>query len=202
VIAPLDKSNGWEQIAETFMRVRGSRIGPAKVREWSRTLPRGAAILDLGCGHGVPISQVLIEDGFAVYGVDASEKMIAAFGERFPGAQSECSAAEDSTFFGRTFDGVLAWGLLFLLPAETQTKIIHKAAAALTPGGKFLFTAPAEAVTWEDSLTGRESISLGREAYNQILGDAGMTLTDESLDEGKNHYYFAAKAPIAAFSSQ
>ena len=184
------------------MRVRSSRIGPAKLREWSRTLPGGAAILDLGCGHGLPISQVLIEDGFAVYGVDASEKMIAAFRERFPGAQAECSAAEDSTFFGRTFDGVIAWGLLFLLTGETQTRIIHKVAEALTPGGKFLFTSPAEAVAWKDSLTGRESVSLGPKAYAQILDDAGMTSTGESSDEGNNHYYFAAKGAMAAISSQ
>ncbi len=145
------------------MRVRSSRIGQAKVREWSRTLPLGAAILDLGCGHGVPISQVLIEAGFAIYGVDASERMIGAFRERFPASQVEYSTVEDSKFFGRTFDGVIAWGLLFLLPPETQAGVIRKVGKALQPGGQFVFTSPVEAVAWVDSLTGRESISVGRE---------------------------------------
>lgn len=133
-----DPSNGWDDIAEDFLRARNPHIGPAKVREWGRILPPGGSILDLGCGHGVPISQALMEDGFQVYGVDASEKMIAAFRARFPQAEAECSAAEESAFFDRTFDGVIAWGLLFLLPPETQAIVIRKAAQALKPGGKLL----------------------------------------------------------------
>jgi 2-polyprenyl-3-methyl-5-hydroxy-6-metoxy-1,4-benzoquinol methylase len=77
-----DKSNGYEELAEAFMSARNPRIGPAIIREWSKTLPRGCAILDLGCGHGVPISEALIAEGFGVYGVDASAKMIAAFRSR------------------------------------------------------------------------------------------------------------------------
>jgi 2-polyprenyl-3-methyl-5-hydroxy-6-metoxy-1,4-benzoquinol methylase len=56
------------------------------VREWSKTLPPGSSILDLGCSHGVPIPQVLIEERFAVYGVDASARMIETFCSRFPSA--------------------------------------------------------------------------------------------------------------------
>ena len=83
---PQDKSNGYEQVAERFISVRNPGIGASTVREWSTTLAPGSSILDLGCGHGAPISQVLINHGFAVYGVDASAKMIAAFRQRFPDA--------------------------------------------------------------------------------------------------------------------
>src|ERR1051326_7328608 len=126
------------------MRARNTRIGPSTVREWSRTLARGASILDLGCGHGV-VSQPLAEEGFALWGVDASAKLVAAYRERFPDAHVECAAAEESDFFGRTFDGVVAWGLLFLLPGDVQRRVIGKVARALNPGGRFLFTADREA---------------------------------------------------------
>lgn len=52
--------------------------------------------------------------------------MIAASRERFPDAHVECPAVEDSTFFGRTFDGVVAWGLMFLLPNGVQAVVIGK----------------------------------------------------------------------------
>lgn len=190
-----DKSNGYEEIAERFMHARDSYIGAATVMEWSQTLPRGCSILDLGCGHGVPISQALIYSGFAfaLYGVDASAKMISAFRARFPNAHAECSAAEDSEFFNRTFDGVVASGLMFLLPANVQKVVIGKVARALNPGGKFLFTSPAEAATWADALTGRESISLGVEGYRQVLCAEALTLVGEESDEGGNHYYFVSK---------
>lgn len=187
-----DKSNGYEGVAETFMQVRDSWIGPNSVRRWSHALPRGCAILDLACGHGV-IAQVLIDDGFEVYGVDASAKMIEEFRRRFPKARAERSAIEESEFFGRTFDGVFAWGLMFLLPPDVQIYVIPKMARALNPGGKLLFTAPAQICSWKDALTGRESVSLGGERYRQLLRKEGLVLDGEESDEGGNHYYLASK---------
>jgi 2-polyprenyl-3-methyl-5-hydroxy-6-metoxy-1,4-benzoquinol methylase len=191
--APQDKSNGYQQLAETFLRARNSRIGEPTVREWSKQLPAGCSILDLGCGHGVPISEALIDEGFAVYGVDASPRLISEFRGRFPKAHAECSAVEESEFFHRTFDGVVAWGLMFLLAADVQAVVIGRVARALKPGGRFLFTSPREPLTWLDALTERMSISLGVAGYEQILRAEGLTLVGESLDEGDNHYYFASK---------
>ena len=190
---PQDKSNGYEDVAETFMRVRDRHIGLATVQKWGKTLPPGASILDLGCGHGVPIAEALINDGFAVYGIDASEKMIGAFRTRFPGVLAENSAAEESKFFSRTFDGVVAWGLMFLLAADVQAALIGKVARALKPTGKFLFTAPQEARNWLDVLTGLASTSLGADSYRRILRAEGLILTGEEFDEGDNHYYLASK---------
>lgn len=170
-----------------------SAIGAATVREWARTLSPGAAILDLGCGHGVPISQVLIEDGFAVHGVDASATMVTAFRDRFPRALAECEAVEDSAFFGRTFEGVLAWGLMFLLSIDAQEVLIRKVARTLNRGGQFLFTAPQQPCTWPDALTGRQSISLGSEVYQRILTAEGLVCVGEQSDEGDNHYYLVLK---------
>ena len=188
-----DKSQSYEEFAEEFLRVRNPSIGIVTVREWCRGLARGAAVLDLGCGNGVPISQVLIEAEFSVYGVDASRKMIHAFRERFPQAQSEWCAVEDSGFFDRTFDGIVAWGLLFLLPEATQAAVMVKVAKALNPGGLFLFTAPLAAVRWKDSITKIESVSLGKDSYEKLLRSQEVNLLGNALDEGGNHYYFCRK---------
>lgn len=185
-----DSSNGYEAVASELMAGRQhSNIGVVTVRTWARSLPMGASILDLGCGFGVPISQALLEDGFVVYGVDASPSLTAAFRCRFPHSHVVCEAVEDSRFFGRTFDGIIAVGLIFLLSADTQRDLIYRVALALNPGGRFLFTSPAQSCTWADLLTGRQSLSLGAEAYKAVLSDAGLTLVGEHLDEGENHYY-------------
>ncbi|HEY6307118.1 MAG TPA: class I SAM-dependent methyltransferase [Candidatus Angelobacter sp.] len=191
-VVPDDKSNGYEQVAETFMQVRDTWIGPTTVRQWSRILPRGCAVLELGCGHGV-VSQALIDEGFEVYGIDASAKMIEAFRKRFPHAHAECSAVEDSEFFRRTFDGVVAWGLMFLLPPDVQVAVMPKIARALNAGGKLLFTAPRQECAWQDILTGWESFSLGDERYRKLLHTEGLALDGEEQDEGDNHYYLVSK---------
>jgi len=191
---PPGKSNGYEDVAELFMLERDSRTGVSTVREWSRTLAPGSSILDLGCGHGVPISQLLIEAGFTLYGVDASRALIESFRRRFPGVHAAWESIEDSPLFRRTFDGVVAVGLMFLLHPDVQALLIHKVAQALNPEGRFLFTSPEEKCTWDDILTQRKSVSLGANHYRELLQSESLILVGEMSDEGNNHYYSAIKS--------
>jgi 2-polyprenyl-3-methyl-5-hydroxy-6-metoxy-1,4-benzoquinol methylase len=191
-----DDSNGWEAVAgKLIVHRERSRIGVATVRAWAQHLPKGASILDLGCGSGVPISEALLNDGFAVDGIDASPTLVAAFQQRFPHAAVACERAETSRMFGRAYDGILAVGLMFLLAEEAQRSLILRAGAALKPGGRFLFSSPAQACTWLDLMTGRESRSLGAAAYAAILSEARLTLVAEYRDEGESDYYDAVKSP-------
>jgi SAM-dependent methyltransferase len=193
-IDPTDSSNGYEAVANGFISGRfRSSVGVSAVRAWAKTLPKGGTVLDLGCGSGVPISQALVDEGLTVHGVDASPSMIAAFRARFPEAAAECRPAEESEFFGRAFDGVVAWGLMFLLPADVQAKLIAKVSTVLKTGGRFLFTSPAQKCKWSDTLTGQTSQSLGAEAYRRILAANGLVVESETEDDGDNYYYFAAK---------
>ena len=139
-VSPHDKSNGYEEVAERFTVTRNPRIGASTVREWSHALAPGSSILDVGCGNGVPILQLLTEEDFALYGVHASAKMVESFRKRFPNVHAECSAVEDSEFFARTYDGVVAWGSL--LSPDVQFLLIHKVARVLNSSGKLLFTSP------------------------------------------------------------
>lgn len=188
-----DRSNGWEAVAGRFIAER-SRIGAATVRTWSRRLPAGAAVLDLGCGAGVPVSETLIGEGCRVWGVDASPSLVEAFRRRFPEVPVACEPAEESDFFGRSFDAVVAIGLMFLLSPESQGRILRRVASALNPGGLFLFTAPTQVATWTDLTTGRPSISLGDSEYRRLLADSGLAVLGELVDEGGNHYYDSVRS--------
>ena len=191
-----DPSNGYEEIAPIYIAGRGrstTGIGSSVVANWARVLPKGASVLDLGCGTGMPISLILIERGCQLYGVDASARMIAAFRERFPDVPVQCAPVEDSDFFGRAFDAVIAWGLFFLLCAEVQRKLITKIAAVLPKGGRLLFTAPSMICSWTDGMTDQTSISLGYRAYRRALEAEGFSIVGVCHDEGRNHYYDAVK---------
>jgi cyclopropane fatty-acyl-phospholipid synthase-like methyltransferase len=187
-----DRANGYEENAETFMRSRRPHIGVAIVREWARNLSPGAEVLELGCGHGV-ISSILIELGLSLHAIDASPTLLREFQKRFPHVPTDCSPAEESAFFFRTFDGILAWGLLFLLEEETQRLLLKKSADALRPGGRLLFTAQLEQVEWTDATTQRSSRSLGAPVYQTLLQSHGLKVSHGLFDEGQNHYYSAMK---------
>lgn len=194
-----DGSNGYEGIASIYIAGRGTRsrvghsIGAAVVKAWADAFPPGATVLDLGSGPGEPSTRILQEAGLRTYAVDASPTMVAAFREGFPGVPIEHNTVEASAFFNRTFDGVLAWGLLFLLTPGAQARVIEKVAATLNPGGRFLFTAPKEPLEWLDTMTARQSQSLGAQTYERLLRDAGLTWVAEAEDEGGNHYYFVER---------
>lgn len=194
-----DGSNGYEAIASIYVARRGTRprvgdaIGAATVSAWAQGLAPGASVLDLGCGPGEPSTRILLEAGLQSYAVDASATMVAAFRERFPHVPIEKSTVETSAFFDRTFDGVLAWGLMFLLEPVAQALVIEKVARALKPGGRFLFTAPEEPLEWLDAMTGRRSHSLGAPTYERLLREAGLTWVAAAHDEGENHYYFVER---------
>lgn len=187
-------SSGWDAVAEAVIADRDrSDIGVAAVAAWCRALAAGAAVLDLGCGPGGRRSRVLHEHGLAVYAIDGSPALAGAYQQRFPAARVACAPVEDSSYFDRTFAGVLAWGLVFLLPEDVQRAVLQRVARVLEPGGRLLFTAPRQVCGWADLTTGRASRSLGLAGYRDELARAGLALVGTHVDEGENHYYEAAR---------
>lgn len=194
-----DPSNGYEGIAAEFLARRGrasaTAVGAKEVRDWARTLLPGATVLDLGCGPGLPITKVLVDEGLHVYGIDAAPSFVEAFRHNLPGIPVACESVQDSLFFNQLFDGVVAWGLIFLLLPDDQSRLIQRVANILVPGGRFLFTSSPEVepLVWYDAMTGLESRSLGLAEYRKLLSEAGFRVTREYEDVGENHYYDAVK---------
>jgi len=195
----MDLSNGYESVSEDFLARRGNSrtrsiaIGVKEVREWARTLPCGSSVIDLGCGPGFPITVLLVEEGLQVFAVDAAPSFVAAFQRNLPGAPIVCESVLESRLFDRTFDAVLSIGLMFLLKAEEQHRLIRRFADILVPGGRLLFTSTAKSAVWKDAMTGLESISLGAEEYRKLLGAAGISVAEEYEDVGENRYFDAFK---------
>jgi SAM-dependent methyltransferase len=191
-----DESNGYEDIADLYIKGRGEAvngIGSSTVRTWAQTINRSSVILDIGCGTGIPVTKILLDEGLTVYALDASPTMVEAFRRNFPNVPVACESVEKSTFFNRTFDGIIAVGLVFLLSEETQRLLIAKMAAALNPGGKLLFTAPLDKVEWKDVMTEQLSRSLGADEYRKLIAATGLSIVEESDDEGGNHYFNAIR---------
>jgi len=199
VFSMTDLSNGYESVAAEFLAGRGrapsTAIGTTAVRNWARRLPRGAAVIDLGCGTGLPITQVLVSEGLNVYAVDAAPSLVEAFRHNFPEIPVACESVLDSSFFNRTFDGVVAWGLIFLLLPEEQKRLIQKFGDLLVPGGRLLFTSSegTEPLVWIDAMTGLESRSLGAAAYRRLLSAVDISVSSEYEDEGGSHYFDSFK---------
>ncbi|MEM7764383.1 MAG: class I SAM-dependent methyltransferase [Pseudomonadota bacterium] len=183
-----DAASAYEHFADEFLR-RRSDIGENTVRAWAGGLSNHSELLELGCGGGLPVTRALVAAGHRVSAIDASPSLLATFRSRFPAVDVRCERVQESTFFERQFDAVVAIGLIFLLPADDQHDLIERIARHLHPGGGLLMTAPVETGTWTDVVTGMRCESLGEQAYREALTSSGFAEPDCLTDSGPNNYY-------------
>jgi len=184
----IDASAGYDAIADEFIAIR-STSGRNIVRGWAKSLPSGCSVIDIGAGHGEPLTSALIDEGLSVWAIDASPNLVKAFRKRFPKIKVACDAVEHSTFFDRTFDAALMVGLIFLLDEDRQKAVIDRVADILAPDGRFLFSAPWQIGCWNDLLTNETSSSLGAEEYQRMLEQSGFALIATHEDESGTNYF-------------
>ena len=190
----MSSASAYEAHALQFLDARDrSLIGADIVSRWARSLPAGTDVVEIACGGGYPVSRALVEAGVRLWAIDASPTLLETFRSRFPGVPTQCEPALESDFFGRKFGAAIAIGLVFLLEESEQLALLHRASEILLPGGRFLFTAPVQTMTWRDITTGQESRSLGEERYVQALQSAGFRVIGTHVDEGENNYYEAQR---------
>lgn len=191
-----DSTCGYEAIAEDFLRAR-SATGANLVQTWAERLPTKSDILDVGAGFGWPITERLIEAGHRVSAIEPSPRLAKAFQDRFPDVALSREPSQTSPFLNQTYGGIVAVGLIFLLPKDEQRELLQRMTRALKPGGHLLFSAPEPVCAWDDVLTGQRSSSLGFSTYRAVLKDAGCEWVRSNRDSGGNHFIEARKAGMS-----
>ncbi|MGD1860000.1 MAG: class I SAM-dependent methyltransferase [Leptolyngbyaceae cyanobacterium] len=175
---------------EISLNVRNrSTIGIGVVEKWAQSLSAGSDVLEIACGGGIPVTRTLALAGLKLWAVDSSPTLVSEFKVRFPDIPVECAHALESDYFERKFSAVISIGLIFLLSEDDQVVLIRRVSELLSPGGRFLFTAPVEIGIWTDMNTGHKCRSLGQERYESILREAQFHVLDTYVDEGRNNYY-------------
>lgn len=107
------------------------------------TLPDRSAVLDLGCGGGLPVARHLVERGYRVTGVDASATLMSLCRDRMPG-QTWILGDMRSLSLDRRFAGILAWDSFFHLAPDDQRSMFTIFAAHAAPAAMLMFnTGPA-----------------------------------------------------------
>ena len=122
----------YELKADEFARDTAHASVAELLDEFVALLPEGALILDWGCGTGRD-SRELLDRGFAVVSIDASDAMCAKAKELF-GVDARCESFSDLNF-DNAFDGIWACASLVHIGKEDLPGILGKAEKALKPRG-------------------------------------------------------------------
>jgi 2-polyprenyl-3-methyl-5-hydroxy-6-metoxy-1,4-benzoquinol methylase len=112
--------------------------------------PHGGAVLDIGCGCGLPATKLLAEH-FHVIGVDFSEVQIDRAKKLVPFAQFLCRDISELTFPPQSFDAIVSFYAIIHMPIEEHPTLFASIARWLKPGGLFLATIGHTAWTGTDN---------------------------------------------------
>ncbi len=102
-------------------------------------LPKGAKVLDLGCGTG-HLSAYVRDKGFEVVGVEPAEAMLENARRNFPDIRFEWGIGSKIPFSDGAFDLVFAIEVLRYLDQTEVEKTYREVSRVLRPGGVFLVT--------------------------------------------------------------
>ncbi|MCX4679337.1 class I SAM-dependent methyltransferase [Streptomyces sp. NBC_01433] len=170
------------------------------ISELCALIPAGGAVLDLGCGSGVPVVRDLTTAGHHVTGVDISEEQIRRARELVPQAEFVRADATGVEFGAASFDAVVSLYALIHIPLPEQLPLLEKIVGWLRPGGWFLGTTGHQAWTGvdEDWLGGGTPMwwSHADAATNRSwITQAGLTVErEEFVPEGDGgHALFWAR---------
>lgn len=159
-------------------------------------LHRGAAVLDVGCGCGMPIMDYLIGRGFQLTGLDASVRMLVLARAVAPDAtliQGDVRTAEP----GSTFDAIVAWDSIFHIPRGDHSAIFNKFRSWLKPGGRLLVSLGGSASEdFTSEMFGETFYYSGHDPSEAltILKEAGFEVEHWEVDDSSSRGHIAILA--------
>jgi len=132
-------ARGYDACADAYAARRGPEE-PDWLPLLADRLAPGAAVLDVGCGCGVPIALSLVRRGFAVTGVDISAGQIVRARANVPEAEFLHGDIMRQAFAPAHFDAVVMVYTLFHLPREEQPALLGRLHGWLKPKGWLVAT--------------------------------------------------------------
>jgi ubiquinone/menaquinone biosynthesis C-methylase UbiE len=105
-------------------------------------LPKGARVLDGGCGLGDWVL-AFQREGFSVVGLDLSRKTVEQLKARFPETEFMAGDIRETGFPDGSFDAYFSWGVIEHFESGPQD-CLREAWRILKPGGLLFISVPMD----------------------------------------------------------
>jgi SAM-dependent methyltransferase len=172
----------YDKIAPTYLKWTSSFSSP-RLAYLNKLLPllppsTSCSILELGCGAGVPCTQILAQNSWSLVAVDISSTQLELARENVKVGEGGKETVEfvnsdmhALSFPDEKFDAVVGFYSIIHLPRDEQVLLMAKIGKWLKPGGHFLanFAATGSEGSWQE---------------NWLVEGSGMFWS--SWDEGKS----------------
>ena len=134
--------SGYDRMAEQYLATKDPEdpLALRALADLASHLPKEAAVLDLGCGAGVPVTRWLADRGFAVTGVDVSAKQLELARTYVPDGTFIKADMTEVDFGPESFDAVVAFHSVIHVPRTEHPALLESIHRWLEPGGALLAT--------------------------------------------------------------
>ena len=138
----LTVESGYDRMAEQYLATKDPEdpLALAALEDLASLLPPEAAVLDLGCGAGVPVTRWLADRGFAITGVDVSARQLELACANVPEGTFLKADMTEVIFEPETFDAVVAFHSIIHVPRTEHPALLKSIHRWLEPGGALLAT--------------------------------------------------------------
>ena len=135
---------GYNSIAANYLATRSANSEDVRLLdELIQRLPRGARVLDAGCGAGVPVTRILSQY-FQVVGADFADAQIQLARKLVPKAQFICEDITKLNFPEATFDAICSYYAIIHIPRKEHKRLLSHFYWLLKPSGLALLCLGAE----------------------------------------------------------
>jgi len=134
---------GYDKVSYAYRKDEGNAAYPLDYAAWlselTPLLPPESKILELGCGCGLPVAQILSAD-FTVTGVDISPVQIERARSIIPRAEFICADMTEVEFPAESFAAIVSFYAVIHVPLNEQPALFVKLLEWLQPEGYLLVT--------------------------------------------------------------
>jgi len=169
----------YDSLAADYEEMRQTEA-PQALNLLTSRLSDGAAVLDIGCGAGIPVAQTLAWR-FTVTGVDISGGMLDRAKANVPDATFIHGDIMSVEFPPAHFEAATAFYSIFNLPRKEHPELLRRIYGWLKPGGYLLAT-----LSYNDEPAYTEDYygvtmywsNYGLEEYKEILREVGLAILE------------------------
>jgi len=197
---------GYNTIASKYLEAREEAVREKRsedlllLQDLVQRLPKGAKVLDAGCGSGVPVTRFLSQS-LEVIGVDFSDAQINLARKLVPEAQFVCQDMTKLVFSDNSFDAICSYYAIIHVPRQQHKALLQNFYRILKPSGLVLLCMGS------GNLAADIEVYLGTQMYwshydsdtnIKMLEECGFKIVwhkfiDDPLEPSSKHLFVMAK---------
>jgi 2-polyprenyl-3-methyl-5-hydroxy-6-metoxy-1,4-benzoquinol methylase len=184
-------------MANKYLSERDKLKTAKYLQQLIKYLPKNAKILDLGCGAGVPVDDILIKAGHEVTGLDISKEQVKLARKNCPRGDYAVVDIAELSMNEYQMDSVVCFYTLFHLPRTEHKKLLTIMQSFLQKNGMLLVTMGDREFEGRHVMHGEEmwSSQYGTAKNVQLVKDVGFEIIMDEIDRsgGERHQIILAR---------